>query len=143
MALTDSVDLSGLKDLHSLDIVTLRSMEDAFDRIVPVIATLTSNKLRNLTISFYESLEWRPLISSDAVGHPLDDAILALGEPSVVVLIDRLYHNNVAHYSKMFQRYFPRLHEGKLLQVQCSSGAYTMCMPLFLPSVAHMCSRMS
>ncbi|RDX41521.1 WD40 repeat-like protein [Lentinus brumalis] len=94
------------------------SIEDSFDDIVPVIATMPSNKLRSLSIIFSDTQEWQTI--SDPVGHPLDDAILALGKPSVVVSVAQVKRNNPA--SKIVQRYLPRLHEAKLLQVQCSSG---------------------
>ncbi len=117
-----------MKHLHSLEVTAYDSVKDAFNHIVPVVATLTTNKFRHLTIVFRRRSD---ITSSDHVSHPLDDAIFALGIPSVVVSIPKSKHNNLARYSKIFQKYFPRLHEGKLLQVQCSSGAYNMCMPLF------------
>ncbi len=105
-------------------------IKSSFDEIVPTISTLTPNILRNLTIRLsHEPRHWQT--SSDQVGHPLDDAILARGKPSVVVSIQKAKHNRVAFWSKIFQRYFPRLHENKLLQFQCSSGAYDMCTPSF------------
>ncbi len=122
-----TVDLSELKHLHSLEFMVSDSIEDSFDQIVPVIATMPSNKLRSLTISFSDTHDWQTIF--DPVGHPLDDAILALGKPSVVVSVAEVKRNKPA--SKIVQRYLPRLHEAKLLHVQCSSGAYDMCTPPF------------
>ncbi len=120
---TDHVDLSELKHLHSLDITSDDTIEDSLDQIVPVIATVPSKKLRSLTISFSSTSNWPT--SSDHVTHPLDasdEAMLALGT-SVVVSIPSERHKTRAIWSKVVQAYLPRLHEAKLLQVQCSFGA--------------------
>ncbi len=122
----DRVDLSELNGLHSVDITTHDSIEHSFDQMISVIATVPSKKLRSLTISFSNTRTW-PTIS-EYVKHPLDDAILAL-DTSVVVSIAQQMHNRRAFWSNIVQRYLPRIHEAKLLQVQCSSGAYNMCTP--------------
>ncbi len=127
-ALTDegsTTDLSELKHLQSLEFMVHGSIEDSFDQIVPVIDTMPSNKLRSLTISFSDTQDWQTI--SDQVGHPLEDAILALGKPSVVVSVAEVKRNRPT--ANIVQRYLPRVHEAKLLQVQCSSGAYDMCTP--------------
>ncbi len=114
-----TVDLSELKHLDSLEFLVYDPIEGSFDRIVPLIGTMPSNKLRSLTIGFSSTQNWRTI--SNHVGHLLEDVILALGIPSVVVSVAEVKRNRPV--SKIVQRYFPRLHEGKLLQVQCSSGA--------------------
>ncbi|RDX40158.1 hypothetical protein OH76DRAFT_442520 [Lentinus brumalis] len=123
-ALTGRVDLSELKHLHSVDITTYDLIDHSFDQMISVIATVPSKKLRSLTISFLNARTWPT--SSEYVRHPLDDAILAL-DTSVVVSMAQQKPNRRAFWSKIVQRYLPRLHEAKLLQVQCSSGAYNMC----------------
>ncbi len=161
------VDLSELKHLRSLDIFARNSIQIPCEKIASVVSTLPPNVLRNLTINlrylhkeeeeeeedamFAHGRDTRSggkltdrldsQTSSDQVGHPLEDVILALATPSVVVFTERVKRNKLPFYSKMVQSYFPRLHEGRLLQVLDSSGAYSMCTPLFQHSVAHTFSR--
>ncbi|TFK88163.1 WD40 repeat-like protein [Polyporus arcularius HHB13444] len=116
-------DFSELKHLHSLELVADTSIKFAFDQIVPMIATLPPNKLRNLSITF-RSLprHWQTSSDQPEARHPLEDVISSLGIPSVLVSIPHGKHNRLAFWSKTCQRYFPRLHERKVLRVECSSG---------------------
>ncbi len=107
-------------------------MEQFFLKINKILKTRIPVTLRCLTITFLMQPRTSLLDDEDVeeLSHLLEDVVLTLDVSHVTFGMPRAKENRLAFWSEIIYSRFPRLYEGGLLEVRCSSGALTICVPL-------------
>ncbi|RDX40400.1 WD40 repeat-like protein [Lentinus brumalis] len=130
-----ALDLSEFKCLRSLEVDINQYQSsltpEVFSTIIHTLNSSPPSTLHDLTMTFtcghtggvgHLAQVWKDPTAVQKC-QPLEDTLIGLGTPRVFVKIPQAKRNRLAIWSKWICSCFPRLHERKLLRVQCSSDS--------------------